>query len=97
MIIIVINNDGYTIERYIHGMQAKYNDVQPWRYLEAPSFFGANFDDPAYPITLRKATTWDDLTQAFEDPAVRSGKGLIMIEVIMAKEDAPETLKNLFK
>ncbi|KPI34820.1 Pyruvate decarboxylase [Cyphellophora attinorum] len=97
MIIIIINNDGYTIERHIHGMYAQYNDVQPWRYLEAPNFFGANLDDPTYPITLRKGTTWGDIIQAFEDPAVRSGKGLIMIEVVMAKEDAPETLKNLFK
>ncbi|RXG45309.1 hypothetical protein VDGE_06729 [Verticillium dahliae] len=45
VIIFVINNGGYTIERLIHGFSASYNDVQPWRNLEAPSFFGAPRDD----------------------------------------------------
>ena len=31
-IIIVINNDGYTVERYIHGPQRKYNDINMWDY-----------------------------------------------------------------
>jgi pyruvate decarboxylase len=39
--LFLINNDGYTIERFIHGMRAHYNDVARWRYLDAPGFFGA--------------------------------------------------------
>ncbi|KAG7116558.1 Pyruvate decarboxylase like protein [Verticillium longisporum] len=49
VIIFVINNGGYTIERLIHGFSASCNDVQPWRNLEAPSFFGAPRDDLLYP------------------------------------------------
>ena len=41
VIIVILNNDGYTIERAIHGLKEKYNDVAAWRYLGAPSFFGA--------------------------------------------------------
>lgn len=37
----VICNDGYTIERYIHGMDAKYNDVQTWKYKDLVAAFGA--------------------------------------------------------
>ncbi|ERF70777.1 hypothetical protein EPUS_08335 [Endocarpon pusillum Z07020] len=40
--LFLINNDGYTIERFIHGMKAHYNDVSRWRYLDAPYFFGAD-------------------------------------------------------
>ena len=29
-IIFVLNNDGYTIERYLHGKEAKYNDISSW-------------------------------------------------------------------
>jgi len=38
----VICNGGYTIERYIHGMDAKYNDVQEWKYKDLVSVFGAD-------------------------------------------------------
>ena len=38
----VICNEGYTIERYIHGMDAKYNDIQQWRYKDLVSVFGAD-------------------------------------------------------
>lgn len=93
--IFVINNDGYTIERWIHGMKAGYNDIQPWRYLEAPSYFGAPKDDPAYPVFTKRAETWGQLNAILAEPALQAGKGLNMVEVIMTQEDAPEVLKKL--
>lgn len=36
----VICNDGYTIERYIHGWEESYNDIQPWKFVDIPSTFG---------------------------------------------------------
>jgi pyruvate decarboxylase len=30
----VICNKGYTIERFIHGMSAEYNDIQEWKYKD---------------------------------------------------------------
>lgn len=93
--IFVINNDGYTIERWIHGMQASYNDVQPWRYLEAPSYFGAPKNDPSYPVTTKRAATWGELNEILADKAFQSGKGMQIVEVMMVKEDAPDALKKL--
>ena len=29
---LVINNDGYTVERLIHGMEETYNDIRMWDY-----------------------------------------------------------------
>lgn len=38
----MICNDGYTIERYIHGMDATYNDIQPWKFKDLPAVFGVD-------------------------------------------------------
>ncbi|EZF11036.1 pyruvate decarboxylase [Trichophyton rubrum D6] len=43
-IIFVICNNGYTVERYIHGWKANYNDIQEWKFGEFPSAFGAQPD-----------------------------------------------------
>ena len=29
-IVFVLNNSGYTIERYLHGKTRKYNDISNW-------------------------------------------------------------------
>jgi pyruvate decarboxylase len=47
LVLFLINNDGYTIERFIHGMRAHYNEVARWRYLDAPRFFGAGLGQGA--------------------------------------------------
>lgn len=93
--IFIINNDGYTIERYIHGMTAGYNDIQPWRYLEAPSYYGAPENDPEYPVFTRRVYSWGQLNRVVEDVTFQKGKGLQLVEVIMLREDAPYTLKQL--
>jgi pyruvate decarboxylase len=97
LIIFVINNDGYTIERWIHGMKAHYNDIQPWRYLEAPSYFGAPKDDPNYPVMTKRASTWGELNDILADRSFAAGKGLQIVEVMMTQEDAPDALKKLVK
>ncbi|KAJ9607647.1 hypothetical protein H2200_007725 [Cladophialophora chaetospira] len=97
VIMFVLNNNGYTIERWIHGMNAPYNDIQPWRYLDAPMFFGAqkNQTHDLYPIYTKRASTWGELNDILADPDFSRGKGLAMVEVIMDQHDAPETLKKL--
>jgi pyruvate decarboxylase len=93
--IFVLNNDGYTIERWIHGMEATYNDIAPWRYLKAAEFFGAVENDPEYKVTTRTASTWGELERVLAEEEVKDGKGFKMIEVRMTREDAPESLKKL--
>jgi TPP-dependent 2-oxoacid decarboxylase len=39
-IVIVWNNDGYQIERIMHD--GAFNDLQGWRYSQAPHFFGGS-------------------------------------------------------
>ncbi|EHY53414.1 hypothetical protein HRR83_003622 [Exophiala dermatitidis] len=95
VVVFILNNDGYTIERWIHGMRAGYNDIQPWRYLDAPSYFGADLNDPDYPVFTARAESWGQLDRIVDSEALKKGKGLNIVEVIMAREDAPEVLKKL--
>lgn len=95
MTIFVINNDGYTIERYIHGMTAPYNDIQPWNYLHAPTYFGADPHDKSYPIVTKRAANWEQLWNAVQDHEVQESRGLTILEVMMTKEDCPDALKKL--
>lgn len=94
VIIFVLNNSGYTIERIIHGPNEDYNHIQPWRILEAPSYFGAPKDDPSYPVRTFLAENWGQLIDVLEHPELKEGKGLNMIEVKMEVDDAPRILRT---
>jgi pyruvate decarboxylase len=84
VVVFLINNDGYTIERCIHGRKQGYNDISPWRYLEAPSLFGANKN-----TFTGSARTWNELKNILDNDTVKDGKELRMIEVFVDREDAP--------
>ncbi|EXM14814.1 hypothetical protein FoTM2_013800 [Fusarium oxysporum f. sp. vasinfectum] len=84
VIVFVINNDGYTIERCIHGYTQSYNDIARWRYCEAPSFFGASSAFTA------KVATWAELDSVLRNEELLDGDGLRLVEIVMDREDAPE-------
>ncbi|KAI0867160.1 thiamine diphosphate-binding protein [Xylaria cubensis] len=83
--VILINNDGYTIERVIHGLKQGYNDVASWRYLQAPGFFGAKDD-----TFTAKVKTLGELQDLLNTEAFTKAEGFKMVEVIMDREDVPE-------
>ena len=92
----LINNDGYVIERFIHGMKAGYNDIAAWRYLEAPNFLGAP-NDGSYPVHTFRAENWGELNATLSNESFCEGSGLKIVEIIMGREDAPESLKKMQK
>lgn len=85
VLVFLINNDGYTIERCIHGRTQEYNDVSTWRYLEGPRFFGAG--DDTYTAAAR---TWAELAKMLEDKKLKASRGLRMAEIFLDREDAPK-------
>ncbi|KAH0497434.1 hypothetical protein TgHK011_004735 [Trichoderma gracile] len=93
--IVVINNDGYTVERVLHGFEESYNEIQPWRNTLAPSFFGAPENDPEYPVITAQARNWGELRSVWGRKDVQAGKGLAVIEVFMHWADAPKLLVKL--
>ncbi|KAK1826832.1 pyruvate decarboxylase, partial [Podospora conica] len=85
----LINNEGFTIERWIHGMEEVYNDIATWNYTDIPKAFGA---------TDKQAKTWiiktkDEVEKLLSDPKFQNGEGLQLVELRMPKEDAPRALK----
>lgn len=97
VIIFIINNNGYTIERLIHGPQELYNDVASWRFLEAPSFFGAEMADPVYPVYTARATTWGELDGILAREEMGDGRGLRMVELMMDVMDSNDTLRLMLE
>ncbi|KAI5204260.1 pyruvate decarboxylase [Aureobasidium subglaciale] len=93
IVIVVINNDGYTIERVIHGRKQTYNDIASWRYLQALNMFGATEEEVAN--NTFSARTWGELEEAMKSDTLRSGTGIRMLEVFMEREDAQGFLLKL--
>lgn len=86
-IIFLINNDGYTIERYIMGMDAHYNDIPHWNYHKLPEHL----------IKENKMKTFNIRTQGELKEALDKLDGLTQgafLEIHFDKEDAPEALKK---
>ncbi|MCB5908800.1 alpha-keto acid decarboxylase family protein [Streptomyces pinistramenti] len=88
-VIIIINNDGYTVERAIHGATASYNDIAPWNYTALPAAFGG--DDRC---VTRRVTTPAELTDALS-LATATPDRLVLIEAVLPRNDAPELLTAL--
>ncbi|CAJ2508582.1 Uu.00g136080.m01.CDS01 [Anthostomella pinea] len=89
IILFVICNDGYTIERFIHGMEAEYNDIVEWKYKDLPTVFGGT-DDTARKYVVK---TKDELEALLTDKDFNERKGMRFVELYMPKEDAPRSLQ----
>ncbi|QIW95186.1 hypothetical protein AMS68_000704 [Peltaster fructicola] len=96
--IIVINNNGYTIERCIHGKHRAYNDIAPWRFLDAPGFFGASSDpSDGYHAETAQARTWSELHKFMQVDKPSNGPRLRMIEAFLPEQDAPVPLNYMLE
>ncbi|KAK6525392.1 Pyruvate decarboxylase 1 [Orbilia ellipsospora] len=89
-IIVVINNDGYTIERMIHGEGAVYNDIQPWKHTKILEMFGAKEGEyMSYAVKTRKEV--DELFQKGNE--FSKAERIQLVELFMPRLDAPRALK----
>lgn len=86
-IIVLVNNDGYTIERFILGMEQEYNEIQNWNYNELPKVFKADTTMESY-----SAKTEGELKDALEDIAAHPERGAFL-EVHLDPFDAPKGLQ----
>lgn len=90
-IIFLINNDGYTVERLIHGEEEVYNDIQMWDYTALPAVFGGKDH-----VIAQKTTTANELKKAMD--VINDNKDKMhFVEVVMDVMDAPEKLEQISK
>ncbi|KAK3689988.1 thiamine diphosphate-binding protein [Podospora appendiculata] len=91
--IFLINNDGFTIERWIHGMTAEYNDIARWNYTALPAAFGAATTGKQTWAKTFKIKTKDELEKLLKNKEFAQAKGMQFVELFMPKEDAPRGLR----
>ncbi|EUA30272.1 indole-3-pyruvate decarboxylase [Mycobacterium xenopi 4042] len=87
-VIVLVNNDGYTIERAIHGKNACYNDIVSWNWLQVPRALGVT-----NALTFR-AQTYGELDDAFTAAAQHQDR-MVFIEVVVPRFDVPDLLAEL--
>lgn len=85
-IIVLVNNRGYTIERFILGMHSAYNDVANWSYGQLPKIFRPDTTMVSY-----SAATEGDLEEALA--AIEASDAGAFLEVHLDPEDAPAGLQ----
>ncbi|EMQ7141902.1 alpha-keto acid decarboxylase family protein [Salmonella enterica] len=87
-VILLLNNDGYTVERAIHGAAQRYNDIASWNWTQIP---------PALNVA-QQAECWR-VTQAIQLAEVLERlarpQRLSFIEVMLPKADLPELLRTV--
>ncbi|EGG06839.1 uncharacterized protein MELLADRAFT_86255 [Melampsora larici-populina 98AG31] len=93
-IIVVINNDGYVIERFIHGMERKYNDIQPWKWTGILDLFDPENTTPKANYTAETRKEFMDL---FKNPEFRKADRIQLVEAKLGREDAPDGLIQCIK
>lgn len=87
--LFVLNNDGYEIERRIHGPHADYNDIQPYDHqLLLPFLAGP---DRKRTESFR-VTNQEELDNLLKDEKFNEPTHIRLIELVMPRDDAPEAL-----
>ncbi|MBN9112026.1 MAG: alpha-keto acid decarboxylase family protein [Pseudonocardia sp.] len=86
-LVVVVDNDGYTVERAIHGPDEPYNDIARWDWTAVPAMFGGGAR-----ATAVRATTAGELRAAL---ACTDPDGFTLVQAVVPRDDVPELLATL--
>ncbi|ENP3568699.1 alpha-keto acid decarboxylase family protein [Salmonella enterica] len=87
-VILLLNNDGYTVERAIHGAAQRYNDIASWNWTQIPPALNAAQQAECWRVT--QAIQLADVLERLARP-----QRLSFIEVMLPKADLPELLRTV--
>lgn len=87
-VIVVVNNDGYTVERAIHGETAPYNDIVSWKWTDVPHALGVT-DHLAF-----RVQTYGELDEALTAAAEHKDR-MVFVEVVLPRLEIPRLLVEL--
>ncbi|CAM2954879.1 alpha-keto acid decarboxylase family protein [Mycobacterium intermedium] len=87
-VIVVVNNDGYTVERAIHGETAPYNDIVAWRWTDVPRALGVS-EHLAF-----RVQNYGELDDALTAAATHRDR-MVFVEVVLPRLEIPPLLGQL--
>ncbi|KAH9947619.1 pyruvate decarboxylase [Amylocystis lapponica] len=90
-IIFLLNNSGYTIERYLHGMKRRYNDISNWQWTKLLETLGGVEGKTCQSYTVNTRAEFNKL---LDDPSFAAAERVQLVEIMMPREDAPVALKR---
>ncbi|KAG0741445.1 hypothetical protein G6F57_009645 [Rhizopus arrhizus] len=98
-VVFLLNNDGYLIEKLIHGPERAYNNYQMWNYSKSLDYFGAHLEHNKSmgvpPVGFEgKVATRDEFESAMRQVQANPDK-IHFLEVIMPQFDSPRELELL--
>lgn len=87
-IIFLLNNEGYTVERAIHGAEQRYNDIAQWNWIALPQAMSCNSAAQSWRVseTAQLAAVMMQLA---------ASRRLSLVEVVMEKQDLPPLLRSV--
>ena len=86
-VVILLNNDGYTVERAIQSPDAVYQDITAWDWTSLPAALGAR------DVHAARVRTVGELRGALE--RARDPGSAAFLEVVLPARDAPRLLLEL--
>ncbi|MCS2149751.1 alpha-keto acid decarboxylase family protein [Scandinavium manionii] len=85
-LILLLNNEGYTVERAIHGPGQRYNDIALWNWTQIPQALSLNCQAQSWRVT--------ETVQLREVLELASRcQRLTFVEVVLPKLEIPELLR----
>ncbi|EBH1006911.1 alpha-keto acid decarboxylase family protein [Salmonella enterica subsp. enterica] len=87
-VILLLNNDGYTVERAIHGAAQRYNDIASWNWTQIPPALNAAQQAECWRVT--QAIQLAEVLERLARP-----QRLSFIEVMLPKADLSELLRTV--
>lgn len=88
LIIFLLNNEGYTVERAIHGATQRYNDIAQWNWTALPH--ALSLQGQAQSWRISETVQLDEVMARLSAP-----QWLSLVEVVMQKEDLPPLLRKV--
>ncbi|MBM3073706.1 indolepyruvate decarboxylase [Enterobacter sp. RHBSTW-00994] len=89
-VILVLNNEGYTVERAIHGPEQRYNDIALWNWTQIPQALSLESQAECWRVSETEVLA-DVLDK------VAHHERLSLIEVMLPKTDIPPLLGAITK
>ena len=87
-VVLLLNNDGYTVERAIHGANQRYNDIAGWSWTQVPQALSRECQAECWRVA--QAVQLEEVLARLASP-----QRLSLIEVVLPKADLPELLRTV--